>query len=89
MDGASAELDAALALDPDNVDAIRTAANLWERANRADAARPFIEQGLRLALEDHEFNLLVAKCERRDGNFEQAIARLGKFDRVAAPHAAP
>ena len=85
LDGASAALDAALALDPDNVDAIRTAANLWERANRADAARPFIEQGLRLAPEDHELNLLAAKCERRDGNIEQAIARLEKIDRAAAP----
>ena len=85
LDGALAALDAALALDCDNVDTIRTVAGLWERANRPDAARPIIEQGLRLAPEDHVLDLLAAKCERRDGNVPAAIARLETIDRVSAP----
>jgi tetratricopeptide (TPR) repeat protein len=85
LDGARAALDAALALDCDNVDTIRTVAGLWERANRPDAERPIIEQGLRLAPEDHVLNLLAAKCERRDGNVPAAIARLETIDRVSAP----
>jgi len=85
LDGALAALDAALALDPNNVDTVRTVAGLWERANRPDAARPIIEQGLRLAPEDHELNLLAAKCERRDGNIAAAIVRLEIIDRDSAP----
>ena len=85
LDGAVAALDAALALDPDDVDAVRTLADLWERANHPDKARPVIERGLRLAPKDAELNLLAAKCERRDGNIGDAIARLENMDRGAAP----
>ena len=75
----------ALALDPDDVDAIRTLAGLWERANHPEKACPVIERGLRLAPEDAELNLLAAKCERRDGNIGAAIARLENMNRDAAP----
>ncbi len=85
LDGAVAAMEAALALDPDDADTVRTLASLWERANRLDKARPVIEVGLRLAPEDEELNLLAAKCERRDGNVGQAIARLEKIDRAHAP----
>lgn len=85
LDGAVAALDAALALDSGDLYTIRTLAGIWERANRLDEALPVIERGLGLAPDDPELNLLAAKCERRDGDFRQAVARLEKIDRTGAP----
>jgi tetratricopeptide (TPR) repeat protein len=73
----------ALQSDADDLDAIRALADLWERANRPDEALPVAERGLALAPEDAELNLIAAKCARRAGALDTAIARLERIDRSA------
>ncbi len=69
----------ALALDPGYLDAIGNLAAIYERMNQAEDARATIAQGLAQYPDDHLLNLLAAKCERREGRTETAIARLTGF----------
>jgi len=81
LDDAVAILKAVLKRDSKNLEAIRTLADLWERANRPEEARPLVEFGLALAPKNSELNLIAAKCERRAGKREAAVARLNNIVR--------
>ena len=83
--GAIAAFDDALAISPDDLTTIRTLAGLLERANRLEDARAVIERGLAFASDDEELNLLAAKCERRNGDIQEAIERLSTIDRSGTP----
>lgn len=76
VDGAAAAYEKALELDSDLVDAQGNLASLYEETNRADDARAIAEKVLASHPGHAHAALVLAKCDRRDGNFGIAINRL-------------
>ena len=70
----------ALEIRPDDLNSYINLAGLGERANRLDIAKSAVEGGLKISPEDPSLHLIAAKCERRDGQTESAIARLQRID---------
>ncbi len=81
-EGALAAYHAAVNAEPGNADARGRLAHLLERANRPDEARRAADDGLAAAPDDPVLNLVAARCERRAGQAEAAIARLGAHEAV-------
>lgn len=69
-----------LQIDPKEITARYYLAYNLEIFSRLSDARIEIEEGLKIDPDDLPLNILAAKCDRREGNFRQAIERLSKFD---------
>lgn len=74
--GALAAYGFAVSAEPGDADARGRLANLLERTNRLDQARRAADEGLAATPDDPLLNLVAARCERRAGEAEAAIARL-------------
>ena len=72
---ASAYSDA-IRLDPENIGALSNLAMLYEQMNQLENAEATAITGLKLAPEHGVFNLVAARCERRQGEPEKAVTRL-------------
>ncbi len=86
-DGAIAAYKKALEIEPGFGEAQGNLASLYEELNKIEEARVTAEQALALDSENLHALLVLAKCERRDGNSDHAVARLEKIDRKAVPAA--
>lgn len=65
-----------LELDPRDTEVRTNLANLYEQMNRLEDARAEAEKGLTLDPKAPGLELVLARCERRDGAWEAAIERL-------------
>ncbi len=68
--------ETALQHTPDQPEILGKLAFLYETQNRLDAAATVAQRGLELAADDPIANLVLAKCERRQGEQASALARL-------------
>jgi tetratricopeptide (TPR) repeat protein len=68
----------ALALKPDFVPALSNLAYVFEQTNRIIDAREAASKALRYDSSDPMGNLVVAKSQRREGNYETALSKLEK-----------
>ena len=70
----------ALELDPESRDAANNLAAAYEETSRLDEARRTCEALLERSPGDPGARLILARCERRDGNIEAALAELNGID---------
>ena len=75
-DEARACYETALALAPKHLQARANLANLLEMLSQLDNAREIAEQGLQDYPDHQALNVVVAKCDRRQGRVQQAADRL-------------
>ncbi len=68
----------AIALNPRLWPAYRNLATLYEQANRISESRDAAERGLAIRPDDGNLHYLVARCERYNGEHEQAVERLNR-----------
>ena len=72
----------ALALYPDHADVLANRADLLEMTNQVEAAWTAATEALVRAPGHLLLNVIAAKCERRRGDLEAAVARLAALDDV-------
>ena len=82
-DEAEEALRKALERAPWRADVYAELAALYEETNRLDDLEDALRAGLAAAPDDPRLNLEAAKAERRAGDVEAALRRLGRFDPAA------
>ncbi len=78
-------LERAIALDPDEIDARRELANVYEKANRLDQAERALAPVLSLATEHPGVAIDAARLKRRRGDADGASTLLGRIDPRSLP----
>ncbi len=73
---AAACYEKALSLSPDSSTAYAYLANLFEKRNLMHETREVLAKGLKQFADDPELALVAAKCDRREGKLDEALARL-------------
>jgi tetratricopeptide (TPR) repeat protein len=69
----------ALTIDPANTQTMAHLALVYEQTGRLNEARTLAGKGLVLESKHPELNLVLAKCERREGRYQEAIRRLERI----------
>lgn len=69
----------AFEIEPGYADAYGGLAHMLEQMNRVSAAKSVAVAGLKASPDDPFLNCIVARCERREGNIQQATTRLLAF----------
>jgi len=82
-DEAEAAWRRALEIRPDFDDAMGNLAILYEELNRLPEAESMAAEGLRSWPEHPLINLATAKCEQREGRYQEATHRLQKAEKTA------
>jgi len=77
----------ALEIMPDYPEALANLAGLYERLNRLPEARSTLAKGLRVAPDHPHVNVVAAKCEEREGCYQEAIKRLEAVRPLVEPSA--
>jgi tetratricopeptide (TPR) repeat protein len=70
----------ALEANPEYADALGNLAMMLEESSQIEAAIKASQDGLLRFPENHQFSLVLAKCERRLGKSQQSIERLSKIN---------
>jgi tetratricopeptide (TPR) repeat protein len=78
-EAAASAYENAIRLDPKNLGALSNLAMLYEQMNQLEDAEATSTRGLELAPEHGVFNLVAARCERRQGEPEKAVTRLRRI----------
>ncbi|MBY6205451.1 sulfotransferase [Halomonas denitrificans] len=78
-------LEHALQLDPQEIDARRELANVYEKANRLDQAESALAPALPHAADHPGVAIDAARLKRRRGDAEAALAMLGRIDAGGLP----
>ncbi len=86
-DGAIAAFEVAIELDNAFSEALANLASLYEELSRLDDAREMATQAIAAQPGNAHAALVLAKCERRDGNFEAGIAHLERLKVDSLPDA--
>ncbi|MAG94147.1 MAG: hypothetical protein CMJ48_10400 [Planctomycetaceae bacterium] len=82
--GAIASYRRLLELEPGNVRALGSIADLYERLNRLEDAQGYAAKGLAVATGDPLSVYVLAKCERRAGRVAEALAVLDQVEEPVA-----
>ena len=69
-------LERALDLEPDSIEALNNLSALCEEVNDLAASRQFAQRSLEVLEDQPAAELLLARCDRREGKNEAALARL-------------
>lgn len=78
-EGAASAYEQARLLDPNNVSVLANLAMLYEQMNQLEKAESVVAAGLPIAPDNGLLHLVAARCERRQGEPEKAVARVRRL----------